>query len=70
MSRCAIVRRLSAVLLPVFLAPVTGCTGGWPLGYLPSILLGEMTFLGQRVPIESALDDRACPTNSSSSWRS
>ncbi len=57
MSRCAVGRRLAAVLCPLLLASVAGCTGGWPLGYLPSVVVGELSFLGRRVPIESALDD-------------
>ncbi len=57
MSRCVMVHRLSAMLLLLLLSPLAGCTGGWPVGYLPSVLFGELGFLGQRVPIESALDD-------------
>ena len=49
-------RRLLAGLIGIALAMSAGC-GGWPPGYLPSAIFGELRFLSQMVPIESALDD-------------
>jgi predicted aminopeptidase len=49
-------RRLVAGLIGVTLAMSAGC-GRWPPGYLPSAVFGELRFLSQMVPIESALDD-------------
>lgn len=34
---------------------ISGC--GWPPGYLPSVIVGEVDFIGSMVPIEMALDD-------------
>jgi len=58
MACCVFSRRLSVGLMSVVLALTAGC-GGWPFGYIPSVVFGELAFLGRRVPIESALNDPA-----------
>lgn len=51
-----IARRLSVGLMSAALVLTAGC-GGWPFGYIPSVVIGELAFLGRRVPVEWALND-------------
>ena len=56
MAWCMITRRLPAGLMSIVLLLTVGC-GGWPFGYIPSVVVGELAFLGRRVPVERALND-------------
>jgi len=56
MACCMITRRLPVGLMSIVLLSTAGC-GGWPFGYIPSVVVGELGFLSRRVPIEQALDD-------------
>lgn len=51
-------RRATAGLMCMGLALSGGCNG-WPVGYIPLVMLGEVGFLARGVPIEFALHDRS-----------
>lgn len=57
--RYQVAARRAFVGLSVLVVALTAGCAGWPIGYLPSVLFGELEFLGRRVPIEFALNDPA-----------